>query len=250
MPGTALIKRLSCIGVLSEDDEKALQSLRGKTISLKKNADIMKLGDRPQHSVIVLRGYLCRHAILRDGSAQIFSLSMASDAPSLETLHLDYVDHNLGALVDSKVALVAHSELNRVLNERTNVLGLVWRETLIQGSIYREWMMRNSNLRANARMAHLFCEIFTRAKAANLNQANRCYLPVSQSTLAAALGLTAVHVNRTLQSMRDTGVADLKGGSLIISDFEALAELGEFNPQYLHNRCLSDGSGAAQLAGL
>jgi DNA-binding IclR family transcriptional regulator len=61
-------------------------------------------------------------------------------------------------------------------------------------------------------------------------------MPTTQETLAHALGLTAVHVNRTLKSLRESGLVDLKNGRLYIDQFEQLAELAEFDPHYLHLR--------------
>jgi hypothetical protein len=85
-------------------------------------------------------------------------------------------------------------------------------------------------------MAHLFCEIFVRSRSAGLVEQDSCEMPVTQEMLADALGLTGVHVNRTLQTLRDTGMVDHKGGRLFVHDFERLAGYADFDPSYLHLR--------------
>ena len=244
MIGEALSKHLSCIGELSKEDVTALLRIKGEVRTLAKGKDILSAGDVPHFSVVVLKGFLCRHSWKRDGTRQIHSFYIPTDAPSLETLHIDYLDNNLSAVVPSTVGMIPHPEMFRLMEEHPTLQALVWRETLIQAAVFREWLTRNSTLPAHSAMAHLFCEIFVRADAAGLIVANSCEMPTTQETLAQALGLTAVHVNRTLQLLRESGLVDLKNGRLYVHDFEKLAELGEFDPLYLHLR----GAGTALRA--
>jgi CRP-like cAMP-binding protein len=124
----------------------------------------------------------------------------------LETLHIGVMDNNLGAVAPSRIGLVPHPELFRVMDARPNVLALIWRETLIQASTFREWLMRNSQKLAHVQMAHFFCEIMTRARAAGLTHDDACDLPIRQDDLGDALGISTVHVNRTLMMLRAAGL--------------------------------------------
>jgi CRP-like cAMP-binding protein len=236
MIGEALSRHLSGIGELSKEDLSVLLRIKGEIRTIEKSKDILSAGDVPHFSVVVLKGFLCRHSWKRDGSRQIHSFYISTDAPCLETLHIDYMDNSLSALVSSTVGIIPHPEMFRLMQERPNLQAILWRETLIQAAVFREWLTRNSTLPAHSGMAHLFCEIFVRAEAAGLMVANSCEMPTTQETLAQALGLTAVHVNRTLQLLRESGLVDLKNGRLYVHDFEKLAELGEFDPHYLHLR--------------
>jgi CRP-like cAMP-binding protein len=234
--GEALCRHLSSIGELSKADADALARIRGEVRTLQKGKDILSVGDVPHFSVIVLKGFLCRHSWKADGARQIHSFYIPNDAPSLETLHIDYMDNNLAAVVASTIGLVPHPEMFRLMEERPGLRALIWRETLIQAAVFREWLTRNSTLPAHSAMAHLFCEIYVRSEAAGLVVANSCEMPTTQETLAHALGLTAVHVNRTLQLLRESGLVELKNGRLYIQDYHKLAEIGEFDPHYLHLR--------------
>jgi CRP-like cAMP-binding protein len=236
MIGEALSKHLSCIGELSKDDLTALSRIKGEVRLVAKGKDILSAGDVPHFSVVVLKGFLCRHSWKRDGTRQIHSFYIPTDAPSLETLHIDYLDNSLSAVVPSTVGIIPHPELFRLMDDRPNLQALIWRETLIQASVFREWLTRNSTLPAHSAMAHLFCEIYARSGAAGLVTANSCEMPTTQETLAQALGLTAVHVNRTLQLLRESGLVELKNGRLYIQNFDKLADLAEFDPLYLHMR--------------
>ena len=236
MIGQALFRHLSSIGELTEEDASAVARIKGEVRAVQKGKDILSVGDVPHFCVVVLKGFLCRSSWKRDGGRQIQSFYVPTDSPSLETLHIDYLDNSLGAVVPSTIGVIPHPEMFRLMEERPSVQALIWRETLIQAAVFREWLTRNSTLPAHSAMAHLFCEMFVRADAAGLVVANSCEMPTTQEMLGQALGLTAVHVNRTLQLLRESGLVDLKNGRLEVHNYDKLAEIGEFDPHYLHLR--------------
>lgn len=236
MIGETLVKHLSRVGDLSPEDRDAILDVRGQIRLARRHEDIAKTGSVPAFCVVVRRGFLQRYSSRRDGSRQIHSFYIAGDAPSLESIHLERMDNNICAVVNSEVALIPHAELLAVMAERPAVAALVWRSGIMQSSLYREWLMRNSRLPADGAMAHLFCEMYIRSSAAGLVDQNSCEMPLTQEMLADALGLTGVHVNRTLQGLRETGLVDHKNGRLFVHDARKLASFADFDPSYLHLR--------------
>ena len=85
-------------------------------------------------------------------------------------------------------------------------------------------------------MAHLLCELFTRLRAVGMTSDDACELPVTQEELGDALGLSTVHVNRTLMQVRGEGLIEFQGGRLTILDWKGLAEAAQFDATYLHLR--------------
>jgi CRP-like cAMP-binding protein len=101
----------------------------------------------------------------------------------------------------------------------------------------REWITNLGQRQAPARMAHLFCEEFVRSDVAGLSEAGEvkaCPFPITQVMLGKALGLSNVHVNRTLQELREARLISFEQGRLQILDWKKLAETAGFDPTYLH----------------
>lgn len=234
--GEVLLRHFATIGTYSDEDAKALASVKAREISVERHTDVLKIGDRPTVTIVVLKGWMYRHSNTRNGNRQVQGFYMPEDAPCMETLHVARMDHNLAALTPARLGLIEHAELKRVFGERPNLLHLAWRDTLIMASVYREWLNRNGRMDAASALAHLFCEVLTRAKAAGFASGDSCDFPATQEVIGEALALTSVHVNRTLQLLRQTGLVEFSGGRLTINDFERLADLAEFDPQYLHLR--------------
>ena len=234
--GERLARHLACFGELPEDDQRALEGLSAEVRELKRYKVVLRAGERPDAVVVVLSGFLCRYTIGGEGARQIHSFYMPNEAPSLESLYMDYMDNSLCAVADSVVGLIPHEELYRIIDERPETRKLLWRETLVQGAVFREWLMRNSKLPAHAAMAHFFCEMFARARAAGVADGDTCPLPITQELLADALGLTSVHTNRTLMLLRETGAVEWRGGVLTIGDEARLRDMADFDSKYLHLR--------------
>jgi CRP-like cAMP-binding protein len=234
--GETLAFHLSLIGELSDQDRDAIVALDGEVLELERHKDIIRHGDRGTHSVVVLSGLLHRYTIGPEGARQIHSFYLPTDTPCLETLYIDYMDNNLGAAVDSQIGLIPNEQLYKVIDRRAGVRKLIWRETLVQAAVFREWLMRNSNMPAHGAMAHFFCEMFVRARAAGLVTDNSIALPITQEMLSDALGLTSVHVNRTLMLLRDAGAVEWRSGRLIVHDWEKLSVTADFSEHYLHLR--------------
>ncbi|WP_340314119.1 Crp/Fnr family transcriptional regulator [Rhizorhabdus argentea] len=236
MPGETFISRLELIGHLDDDDRHALRAIRGELRDVGRGAQLISVGDRPSHVVGIVTGLLHRFTVTDDGERQIHAFYLPTDVPSAETLHMPVMDTAISATVPSRILLVEHAEILAVLDRRPNVRDLLWRETLVQASMFRTWLMRNSQMVAEVRMAHLFCELFWRARAAGAASNGSLSFPVSHADLSAALGMTTVQANRTLKLLEDTGAVKLRHGMLSLNDPEQLKNFAQFDPSYLHLR--------------
>ena len=113
----------------------------------------------------------------------------------------------------------------------------MWLDTLVDGSIFREWIANVGRRDARSRLAHLLCEFSLRLKLAGLGEQTNYQLPMTQEQLADATGLTPVHVNRTIRSLEADGLIERRSArSISIGDWRRLAEVGDFQSTYLHLR--------------
>jgi CRP-like cAMP-binding protein len=116
----------------------------------------------------------------------------------------------------------------------------MWIETLLDSSISREWVVNVGRRDSRARIAHLLCEMAFRLEKIGAGNNGTFEFPVTQEQLADATGLTAVHTNRTLQSLRKNGLIQFNGKSLKVLDWDGLREVGDFDELYLHQEVVSD----------
>jgi CRP-like cAMP-binding protein len=230
-----LLRRLEATANLSEQDGAVLRSLSGTVRKYRPRDDIVRLGDKPAVVCLLLEGIASRYKLSADGKRQIMSFHVAGDIPDMQSLFITVMDHSLCAMVPTTVLAIRHEAMCSVIDRYPRIGHVLWRETLIDAAVYREWIVMRDRP-AYPRIAHLFCELFLRMQAIGFTKGNACELPLTQSQMGDALGLSNVHVNRTLQELRAKELVVFDGGTLTILDWEGLKEAGEFDPLYLHLR--------------
>ncbi|HST35257.1 MAG TPA: Crp/Fnr family transcriptional regulator [Allosphingosinicella sp.] len=229
-----MLRKLQQWRPLGEDDLAALRALPYRTIKLRPQEYVVREGDRPQHSCLMLSGFAFRHKIAGNGGRQIFSIHMRGDLADLQNSLLGRADHNLQALTHVEVAMIPVEAVQRISFERPEVGRAMWYETLVDASIFREWTLNVGRRDARTRAAHMLCEFALRLETAGLGAQCDYELPMTQEQLADALGLTSVHVNRMLMSLGKEDLIKRTNRAIKINDWTALAKVGDFDPAYLH----------------
>ena len=229
-----LVRKLDSITNLTDMEREALLALPMRVQDVRPDQDIVREGDRPNHACLILEGFACRYKFTRTGKRQIFAFHTPGDIPDILTLHLKTMDHSLGTITPCRLGFIQHEHLNDLLAEHPRLTDVFWRDTLIDAAIFREWMLGIGRRSARTRIAHLFCEMVTRLDAVGLRDGDTIPLPITQTELGDALGLSTVHVNRTLQDLRSAGLVEWQGGVMTVLDWENLKAAGEFDPGYLH----------------
>jgi CRP-like cAMP-binding protein len=229
-----LLRKLEREGVLSDEERQAILDLPVTIRQMRADNDVVRERDRPSQCCLVLDGWLYRYKIVEDGSRQIFAFHIAGDVPDLQSLHLRVMDHSLAALVQTTVAFVPHEVVRDLIRKFPRLGDLLWRDTLIDAAIFRQWMLGIGKKQAPQRIAHLFCEMFTKMRAVGLTQDFSCGFPLTQTVLGDALGLSTVHVNRSLMELRGHGLITLQKQKLTILKWQELQDYAEFDPLYLH----------------
>jgi len=222
---------------LSDQDVSAIGRLPFVIKELPARSSICRERDRPVQSCLIVSGLICRAKVTGEGARQLLSFHIAGDIPDLQSLHLEVMDHDVIALTEAKVAFIAHEDIRRLWREQPDVAAALWRETLIDASVFREWIVNVGRRDAAQRMMHLLFEVGCRMQAMGLGEIGSFHMPITQADLADALGLTSVHVNRVLQDLRREGVLDFKRSLVTMNDVERVAVLSGFDPLYLHHTC-------------
>jgi CRP-like cAMP-binding protein len=184
---------------------------------------------------LLVSGFAFRQKLVSDGARQIISIHIPGEFLDLQNCMLDIADHNVQALTRSHVALVPKAALTELMASRPAVSRAIWLDSLIDSSVFREWVVNLGRRDARARIAHLLCELAARLKGSGNGDGPVYDFPLTQEQIADATGLTAVHTNRTLQSLRKDGLISLNSSKLSILEWDALAEVGDFNERYLHH---------------
>lgn len=231
----ALISKLSRFVPLDEEEQGALKKLVRNAKRVQRGVDLISEGEEPGCVFFLLDGWAFRYKTTADGGRQIMAYVIPGDLCDGQIFLLAKMDHSIGLLSDALVAKVPAVEMLDLMDRYPRIeRALMW-ATLVDGATVHEWLMNVGQRQAEQRLAHLFCELFVRMKVVKeVDEHGTFTLPVTQSELADTIGVTTVHVNRSLQRLRKAGLVALREGRLTMLDFGGLAAISGFNQTYLH----------------
>jgi CRP-like cAMP-binding protein len=235
---------------LGDEERQAILGLPMRPAQIRANADIVRLGETVDHACLVVEGLVGRFEQTSEGRRQITSLHVPGDMIDLHSVVVPKSTAALQALSTTTVLRVPHDAL-RDLAERFPAIGYAfWRECSIEAAILSQWVANVGRRDAQGRLAHLFCELALLMEQAGLGSRSAFALEATQTHLADALGLTPVHVNRTLQALKAAGIVRVENRIVHIDNWKALAALGDFDASYLSLRVPAAANDAASTGSL
>jgi CRP-like cAMP-binding protein len=230
-----LIRKLGNFTRFSDEERVELDRLtRASTRRIDAGDDLVREGDSPDRVNLILEGWAFRYNDLEDGRRQITAVMLPGDICDLGMSALTRMDHSIGAASALTVAEMSIDQVEQVRRRFRRIdLALQW-NAVVEAAIAREWTTNIGRRSASERLAHLFCEILFRLKAVGLIDEKSLDFPLTQQQMGDATGLSTVHINRSLMTLRAANLIILKERSLTIPNLARLRDLALFRDWYLH----------------
>ncbi|MEP6785837.1 MAG: Crp/Fnr family transcriptional regulator [Sphingomonadales bacterium] len=211
-----------------------LENAVGSVVTFGPRQDLVRHGDPVERSMLLVEGFICRYMDGLDGDRQLVALHVPGDFVDLHGYPMRQLDHDVATITACTVATFPHDVVERMVIDHPNLGRLLWFSTLLDAAMHREWIFRLGRLGASGRVAHLFSELGCRLQMVGLSDGLTYGLPLHQSDIASACGITTVHTNRILRELRERGVVTFSGGEIVVQDIDTLYAIGEFDPRYLY----------------
>jgi len=228
------LKKLRIRDTLSAEEEKEVRGLVSHTIQVPADRTFIRAGQELRESTLLLDGWMARAKDLQSGQRQLAELQVPGDFTDLHGFTLKRLDHEIVTITACTVGVVPHERLKAMTERFPHLTRLYWFMTNLDAAIQREWTLSLGRRTALSRMAQLFCELLVRLEIAGLASNDAYDFPLTQVEVAECLGLTAVHVNRTLQELRRMNLIEVRDRRVDILDREGLRRVAEFDPSYLY----------------
>jgi len=230
-----MLRKLRLWVNLDEAQEQALLDLPHSVVAVDKNEPVVREGDAVSHAWRVLSGFCVRLKYVGTGGRQIVSIHMKGDFVDLQNALLGVADHTVQTLTPCRMAKIPIKAIRQLTDTNPAIKDALWHDTLVDGSIHREWVANVGRRDGPTRIAHLLCEFALKLEAVHLGEQLDYELPMTQDQLADATGLTAVHVNRVLKALEKDGLIErVTPRFVLIGDWKRLAAYGDFRSDYLH----------------
>jgi CRP-like cAMP-binding protein len=230
------LDRLTSRSVLSDEEQQAILNLPSRVEHVQSNHDFVQIGQRSDHACLIGAGIVGRFGQNPDGKRQNMAFHIPGDKADLQSVEHPTAPSALQALSIATILRVPHVALRAAMARYPALAEALWRDCMVDASILAQWVVNVGRRDAKTRIAHLLCETAVRLHVAPAGGEIVFPFAVTQAQLADATGLTSVHVNRTLMSLRHDGLAEVSSRAVRVPSWSALAAVGEFEPSYLQVR--------------
>jgi CRP-like cAMP-binding protein len=231
-----LIRKLDHLFPLTREEVHILESACSRIAQFGADQDIVRDGDRPKDCNLLLEGFVCRYKLTPEGKRQILSFQFPGDVFDAQSFILEEMDHSICTITPCKVALIPHPTMLEITENYPRIARAIWKDTLVDAAVFREWMTSIGRRDSYQRIAHLMCEVYVRLDIVGLAHDCTIEWPFTQNEIGDALGLSNVHVNRTYQALRKAGLITQERSKLVVPKWEGLKDAGQFEGRYLHLR--------------
>ena len=228
-----LTRKLERFAPLSVDERHLLDDVVKPTRIVAAHTDIIREGHASQEVRLVLEGFACRYKLLKNGKRQIVAYLIPGDLCDMNVFILKAMDHSIGTLSSCRVVDISRHRILELM-ERPGIARAIWYATLVDEATLREWLLNVGQRDAVPRIGHLFCELLMRLQVVGLVTNNSYKLPLTQTEIGDTTGLSFVHVNRCMQTLRSLNLISFKGKLIVVEDIERLISFTGFNSNYLH----------------
>lgn len=229
-----VFRKLTRFADLAPGDRERIEACAWRVDRVEAGVDLIGEGADPGFVNVTLDGWACRYKQWEDGRRQILALLLPGDMCDPCMFLLNDKSHALATLTRAKIVRLPQKSMAALMEASPTLTRAFWLDMLVSVEVQREWTVSLGRRTAVERMAHLFCELLVRLRSVGLADASGCEMPLTQYDLGDALGLSSVHVNRTLQKLRSLKLIELRNKRLDVLDKDALRTLALFNPMYLH----------------
>jgi len=229
----SLARKLAHFITLSEVEWRVLQSMPAHPRQVAARSDVVSEGDRPDELSLITEGFACRYKMLADGRRQIMAFLIPGDICDLRALLTGKMDHGVVAVNNNRIAAIPRQRIFDAIEKHPRIGLALWRDTMLDAALYRQWIINNGRRSAYERIAHLICEIGARLEIIGRLRGGNYELPMTQTHLADAMGLSLVHINRTLMKLRNDGLLTFRKNEVTVVDWDRLRAAADFDPGYL-----------------
>lgn len=219
---------------LSPDEEQAIRGLISDIRPVEARRTIIREGEKLEHSTLLLDGIMCRYKDLSNGQRQVTELHVPGDFADMHSFTLKRLDHNVQTLTDCVIGLAPHDRIQRLTESHPRLARLYWFSTNLDAAIHREWEVSLGKRSAAERTAALICEMHVRLGLVGLADPDGYRFPLTQNEMAECLGITPIHLNRTLKELREAELVELKNRYVSLLDLERLRATADFDESYLY----------------
>lgn len=229
-----LFSRLQAYSAISDAELNTLMEAAFVRVEKPRGATLIEIGEPLNHVFVVSSGWAIRHRTLDDGRRQIVNVMLPGDCFDLQALVVDRADHAVETITPVTALRASKDDFLNTIRKSGPLASAFWWTAVQEESVLREQIVRLGRRSGRERLAHLLLEVQRRLSQSLGILSPTVPFPLTRDMIADMLGLSRVHVTRSMNALKRMGLIRTSNGAVHIENVEKLARFSYFEPSYLH----------------
>lgn len=230
----AVLRKLSGYFGLDDDVIRIFDNICRDRVEFAADSVIVSQGGDYGDVYLVDNGWVVRARLMDTGARQIVNLALPGDFVALNALLFNCSDFELSCKTDVAAFRFPGDQLSDAISRHPSLYAALFWANAHEESMLAERIVSLGRRSARARAAHVLCEIIARMEIIGIDDAQRLIVPMSQDDFADVLGISIVHMNKTLRGLERDGVIAFRNAILLVMDRKRLEAEAGFEAGYLH----------------
>jgi CRP-like cAMP-binding protein len=204
-----------------------------RMLRVRKNAELLLAGQHYASVYVNHDGWLLRYKILHNGSRQIVDFVLPGQMFGIQACLFNTALYSVATITDSALSEIPFDVVASIFERSPKLAKALFWWAASESAILGEHLVGAARRSAYERVAHLLLELFVRLKRTGQTSGLSFHMPLTQELIGDAVGLTTVHVNRTIRALREDKLVAVERYHVSILDFERLSMIADFENSYL-----------------
>lgn len=216
---------------LTPAEENALINLGDAEVVRRRGQTFQREGDVVSGFYLHIRGWISSSIVLRNGDRLIQKVHLPGDMLATPSMVLPHAADTLTAITEAVTAFVPYERIGQLLTDMPRLGALFTTAAQMERLALMDMLAITGNASAKEQLARLLVDLHTRLTPIDMVQDDSFHLPLTQEIIGDLVGLTAVHVNRTIRAMEAEGLISRQGHRFRLLDLPALRQLSPLPPR-------------------
>jgi len=232
VPNSALVTKLSAFAALDEDEVAALENCERTTRRVARRRVVRRQGEDATCLYVLRAGWAFDFSIMPDGGRQVLDLHFPGDIVGLSSIAVDASANGIATTTHVELCPFSRAAFAEVTSASPRLTGLLGALAMVENVILVDRLKSMGRMEARDRVAHFFLQVHARLRIADPGLGDSFTLPMSQELIGDTLGLSSIHINRTLRRLEDEGLLQRDHQRITLPDRARLAESVDFINRY------------------
>lgn len=239
LKASTLATKLSHYLELAEKERQRLAEFESRAERIASGVDILQENQPYRYAGVLIEGWCLKYKLLVDGRRQVINYVLPGSFIALEANVFDTADHSIGTLTPCTISWFDPHEVTKTFADLPRLAAAIVWDNAREDALLMERLTSLGRRSAYERLAHILVEISHLQARRGLPLEKNTVLPLSQAVIADTLGLSLVHVNRTIRQLREDGLIEATTQrGIVLRDPHGLIKVCGYDETYLHQHLM------------